>query len=577
MRQTTTSDQTRTCRPAAVFVIDLVSHSTRNKEEIQSIQAILEDTIHGAVKSLNLADVMHKHTGDGYLCVFPGDTSARVLDFVSLLMPDLRRNLSSWKQSTRAGLDFGLLTLKHNSLTGSLEHFDLPGIQAVRLEQACEPDKILVTETARNIFTAFYPNQFSREGREIQTKDRKLIAYELYPADYRVLQSRIRDFLEGTFQADLRVDTLTRPLSALVVDDEASVLRLATVMLRSAFPGMRVVVASDGEIALRILKEETFGILITDLTMPRMTGAELIKHVARFDPSLPIVIASGFADDLDGDLLEQSVDFVLSKPYQLQTLASVVSHCFHSSASEFHRSFRQMCRGLRLDSLEQARVQYQQIRSPTLVTNVTHSLINHKAAHCVNDFVRLTLPGNDIAAAYKTLRTQLSYLGRLRTTMSNSGTLSPLTFLKQYALDQEKRIDTVSITVKARTEDEACVEEVEASSDLILILTELVDNAISATEGTGKVVVAFSVLLSSRSLMVTVADDGPGIPREIQPRIFDNGFSTKGSGRGFGLFLAKEALSRHGGDIRYEFRGGARFMITIPLRETRPVTEEVSD
>jgi len=64
-------------RPAAVLVIDLVKHSSRPTIEIRRIQKILEDIFREASELLNIVDVFHKYTGDGYVSTFLGESSNR--------------------------------------------------------------------------------------------------------------------------------------------------------------------------------------------------------------------------------------------------------------------------------------------------------------------------------------------------------------------------------------------------------------------------------------------------------------------------------------------------------------------
>jgi len=66
-----------------------------------------------------------------------------------------------------------------------------------------------------------------------------------------------------------------------------------------------------------------------------------------------------------------------------------------------------------------------------------------------------------------------------------------------------------------------------------------------------------------------VADDGPGVSREIASRIFDPFFSTKapGEGTGLGLSIVYGIVKQHGGDVYFENQtgGGARFVVDLPL------------
>ena len=66
-------------------------------------------------------------------------------------------------------------------------------------------------------------------------------------------------------------------------------------------------------------------------------------------------------------------------------------------------------------------------------------------------------------------------------------------------------------------------------------------------------------------LLIIVKDTGTGIPEEIKEKIFENGFSTKGEGRGIGLYHTKQLVSSLGGTITVESQVGTGtcFMVNL--------------
>ena len=68
---------------------------------------------------------------------------------------------------------------------------------------------------------------------------------------------------------------------------------------------------------------------------------------------------------------------------------------------------------------------------------------------------------------------------------------------------------------------------------------------------------------------VSFADNGPGIPVEVLPRIFDPYFTTKPTGSGIGLTMAFSIISKHGGHVRAEAAGGGGTIITILLPSSK--------
>ncbi|MFW6289119.1 MAG: sensor histidine kinase [Spirochaetota bacterium] len=100
-------------------------------------------------------------------------------------------------------------------------------------------------------------------------------------------------------------------------------------------------------------------------------------------------------------------------------------------------------------------------------------------------------------------------------------------------------------------------------------LSNLIKNALDHTPEGGKVIV--SVRHTDLFSRVVVKDTGPGIPVEELPRVFDRFYqgrqtpSTRSSGTGLGLALAKAIVQRHGGHISAASSGaGAGFTITLP-------------
>lgn len=71
-----------------------------------------------------------------------------------------------------------------------------------------------------------------------------------------------------------------------------------------------------------------------------------------------------------------------------------------------------------------------------------------------------------------------------------------------------------------------------------------------------------------KHVVVDVADDGPGIPRDLQERIFQPFFTTKTSGTGLGLAITKRIITAHKGTIQVtSFPGGTVFHVTLPVTE----------
>ena len=73
--------------------------------------------------------------------------------------------------------------------------------------------------------------------------------------------------------------------------------------------------------------------------------------------------------------------------------------------------------------------------------------------------------------------------------------------------------------------------------------------------------------------LLTVADDGPGIPDELASKLLKERVSSKPSGHGFGLLTSARIIKEHGGTLqaRNLAEGGAEFCVTLPIASMEAV------
>jgi signal transduction histidine kinase len=111
------------------------------------------------------------------------------------------------------------------------------------------------------------------------------------------------------------------------------------------------------------------------------------------------------------------------------------------------------------------------------------------------------------------------------------------------------------------------------------VLMNLFTNAAQAIGDKGGTITA-SVETQDNRVLLTVADDGPGIPKDVIPRIFDPFFTTKdvGEGSGLGLSIVHGIIERHGGHIEVESEvgRGTKFSISFPLLTAAHVAQASS-
>jgi PAS domain S-box-containing protein len=110
-------------------------------------------------------------------------------------------------------------------------------------------------------------------------------------------------------------------LSVLVVDDDSLVLTSTSLLLEDL--GHRVINATSGAQALTLFDQgEVIDLMITDMAMPQMSGAQLAHAVRLLKPDLPIILATGFAERLEGFAAQLPR---LPKPFTQMNLVEIIA------------------------------------------------------------------------------------------------------------------------------------------------------------------------------------------------------------------------------------------------------------
>lgn len=203
----------------------------------------------------------------------------------------------------------------------------------------------------------------------------------------------------------------------------------------------------------------------------------------------------------------------------------------------------------------------------------------HEAAnrmHTVVSLIELGRPADAVRLATERLDTAQRLADRLLDTVREPVVAALLLGKSAVAAEQG-----VELVVTSDTElDPAAVDAAGMSAgDLVTVLGNLVDNAVEAMTATrGERRVTVTVRPDGGELLVRVADTGPGLDAADARSAFERGWSSKAGedrlhGRGLGLALVGQAVTRAGGAIEVGYDGGAVFTVRVPLRSGVPAVE----
>jgi CheY-like chemotaxis protein len=156
--------------------------------------------------------------------------------------------------------------------------------------------------------------------------------------EFRWIRSLARGIREGT-DADESVRVQRGPLPSpkpvlaahgtkariLLVDDEEMIRKAGKVMLTAL--GYEVTLAADGFAAVELLKDHVADIdlVIVDLVMPEMDGAECLRRLKMISPRVPVLVCTGYADAQNTHtVLDEGALAIVRKPFGLDELAATV-------------------------------------------------------------------------------------------------------------------------------------------------------------------------------------------------------------------------------------------------------------
>lgn len=229
----------------------------------------------------------------------------------------------------------------------------------------------------------------------------------------------------------------------------------------------------------------------------------------------------------------------------------------------------------------------------------THNVADERIAHTLVKAgldtrslatVREHTPTDSLGDVLLWLEASLKGIGLLSEIEQSSARISELVkAIKEYSymdqaplqeVDVHEGLENTLIVLRRKLKDGVVItREYDRSlprimaygSELNQVWTNLIDNAIDAIGGQGKIWIRTK--REHDQVLVEIADNGTGIPPEIQGRIFEPFFTTKGVGEGTGLGLVtsyRTIMGKHQGDIQvFSQPGDTRFQVRLPINQVK--------
>lgn len=553
----------REYRPAAVLVIDLVKHSTRPKDVVYEVQHWLEDVFNSVRTILALKEAFFNYTGDGYVCALTGESSPRVIDFLNAAIPRLREKLSKHNQSFRIGLDFGLVHLRENVLTSKPEFFDSPSIVAARLEHGANPGQILCSQRFYDVFKDYCGEIFSSDPVIVELKDRTITAFEVRPVPLLDISELLGAYLLGPTSTASEISDGRKEI--FLIDDEERITELIQAMIKDYYPNAKVRTYPHGAAALKDLAPGRVGLACVDLMMAELDGIATMEKMLAIDPDILIFVVTAVWDDSVMEAsLKNGAAYYLRKPFLLKDLTLLLDSW--ETIRQLRNSFRFMSetQGLFMCNLQRIRdLRISILQRVEKRTDRVGQMIRHRLKNTVTECLLAVSAGSDLLARLVRAAGEMKCLERLSRTPVPVG-LSDLCINLETIMQDMRSIHN-SLTLNLDCRGASSIGNLSPEiATILLVVNELIENAIEATKGKGAIDVQVGFLPSKGAIQIIVRDNGPGVPKRIRDKIFQAGISTKGEGRGLGLALVSDSVRSLGGEITYSFEDSSIFRVILP-------------
>ena len=353
--------------------------------------------------------------------------------------------------------------------------------------------------------------------------------------------------------------------SILVVDDESIIRDLCSKVLK----GYRVLEAADGEEALRVLQNGQVDAILTDVMMPQMNGIELLKQIKEREPTQVVVVMTGYADkEVILKALKADADDFITKPINLLQLRTTLDKVLEKKALK-----EELVNLRRMDRLK---TEFLGLISHKLKTPATGiSLFIQNLAQGIGDPQD---PG--FQRTLEMILAEASYLEHLiQDLLSFSDIIlqeGPPDLqpgdLRELAREVAADLGPLAAGKSAKIHSRLPQEFPTLAFDhkrIALTLRALLENALKF--GPVGVEVTLDAEILPDRVMLTVSDNGPGIPRDELPKVFEKFYqidpAQSGQIRGFGLglFYARRFALDHGGSLQLDSEPGRGTSATLTL------------
>jgi signal transduction histidine kinase len=394
----------------------------------------------------------------------------------------------------------------------------------------------------------------------------------------------------------------------LIVDDEDGPRQSLRVIFKDDYD---LLMAEDGPTAIKLAQENEVDVAVLDIRMAGMSGIEVLERLKYVKPDIEAIMMTAFetTDTIRQALRLRACDYI-NKPFDIAQMRAAVNQAMQRRMleSEIHSSAEKVQE--LIAELQSQRIEEQiaktrgdiyasiihDINGPLTVISgfvqVLSKHLNHINRLEVEDleFIkdRLRIIARQVTNCIEISRRYLGFLRR------QSDETAPSVSVNQLLHDLNQLVRVHPSLLENEFSAEPLAEDIAVKmngTDLIQILLNLAVNAFQCAQFSHRVEVGGETLRTPLNLTtfkdgpndrllnvesmdntvplvkLWVRDNGPGIPREVLPKIFQPYFTTKGprQGTGLGLNIVQRLIKEGSGALHVHTQSGEGTTFTIYL------------
>jgi signal transduction histidine kinase len=370
----------------------------------------------------------------------------------------------------------------------------------------------------------------------------------------------------------------------LLVDDEAGIRKVLGISLQDS--GYDVHTAENAKEALRLFEEMAPPIVLTDIKMPDMDGIELLRRIKKINPDTEVIMFTGHGDMglAIKSLKNDATDFV-TKPINDEVLEIALKRA--RERISMRHQLREYTENLERLVAEKAQKLIEAERMAAVgqtVSELSHAI--KSIANGLKGSIFVLGKGIELDnkqylhEGWKMVEGNVEKIKDLSLDLLNYGKYANVQFTVG---DANAPVVEVVELLKSRAATQGIALKTELSDQLAPMrfdpdgihrcLLNLVTNAIDACgqeDTPGKTVTVKTIKSENWAVEYQVIDTGSGMAKDVQDKIFQSFFSTKGTrGTGIGLMMTKRIVDQHQGiiEVTSEKAAGSTIRIKLPIIE----------